>query len=69
MSYRSGRSAAPLIVLALSSFASLSDHDRLKTMPGYERYQKMSAEIRRSVKLEFFVENLIINHALATGSR
>ena len=38
-----------LSILLLSA-ASSSAQDRLKTMPGYEQYQKMSREIPGSVK-------------------
>ena len=44
---------AALILNGLSGVApaTTSAQDRLKTMPGYEQYQKMSREIPGSVKL------------------
>ena len=38
---------AALAILSLSS--SLAAQDRLKTMPGYERYQRMAPLIRTAV--------------------
>jgi len=41
---------APVLVFILSS-AILLAQDRLKTMPGYERYQKLNREMSNAVKL------------------
>src|SRR4030095_5821488 len=40
-----------IVILCLPGVGSFSAQDRLKTMPGYEQYQKISREIPGSVKL------------------
>jgi dipeptidyl-peptidase-4 len=51
---RHGLAIALFGVCALSGIAptNTSAQDRLKTMPGYEQYQKMNREIPGSVKLD-----------------
>ena len=39
------------VILSIYAVSGSSAQDRLKTMPGYEQYQKMSREIPNSVKL------------------
>ena len=51
MSFPHGRVVAPVCVLVVAALVPLAAQDRLRTMPGYERYQKMSAEIPRSATL------------------
>src|SRR3989337_2998308 len=45
------RLACAAAAVALGLCLPLSAQDRLKTMPGYEQFQKMSREIPGSVKL------------------
>lgn len=45
------RAAASLSVLILAALVPLAAQDRLKTMPRYDRYQKMAAEVPGSVTL------------------
>jgi dipeptidyl-peptidase-4 len=42
-------STSLLTLLILGSFSSLVAQDRLKSMPGYERYSEMAPKIRRSI--------------------
>ncbi len=53
IAWRNGLLIALLAMLGLSSITTepAGAQDRLKTMPGYERYQKISREIPGSVKL------------------
>ena len=39
------------LMILLANFYNVNAQDKLKSMPGYERYQKMATQIRSSVKM------------------
>lgn len=51
MTFRNSfRRAAPMLVILACAATGLNAQDRLKSMPGYDQYQKMASQIPGSVK-------------------
>ena len=68
MLFRS-RGAASLLLVLLGA-GTLQSQDRLKSMRGYDQYQRMAPLIRAALggpggfgMMEFFIEHLVINPA------